>query len=512
MSDALETSPLSVRNSRAHASGNSSKRMRRANGRRHARGDHRTATPLDSGHESGASSSGGNGGGANAPGGAAVDDLVDEELLSFANSERLLPKSGAVSGGGGGEGGGDGTHVRKKQKRQESAADDTRITLEEQEDYDEDDAQNSRHARTKRLLAQSSERVNAQTLRTSLAVRNRNAKRTETGKHRREHQREHQREQQREQPREQPRHSMARYGGGGGGRSDASEDDDAVALAGAVDYDDGADDADGSDVDDDGGDEPSISGEINGGDRNECMLREAITKAKLLARITQLQGRGVVATRDYDYTANEAELTIEVARMEVLAMRSARLKQGRAAFMTTVRGAEALANWSDRAGKLPRFCLKGFSLETQRDIGIYDDFLDAGVQQVCGSSMREMPWYAGLLATLVPAMITYSITHRAADDQEYVREMINNDPQLRREVIQEIAERHGELVIQRDRETDAQYQQELPPQTLPRTLPQTLPQTQAPAFSASAPLPHRRMAPPPPTMQRPAAGAAGGGN
>ncbi len=220
-------------------------------------------------------------------------------------------------------------------------------------------------------------------------------------------------------------------------------------------------------------------------------IEEAIRKAKLLARIDQLEARGVRPSKKFTYRAAEDELITEVAKMESLAQRSTRIKQGRSAFIMLVGSMEKGANWCDDSERLPVKCyLKGFTKQTVKDITNYDDCLERGVESMFGSA-DALPWYVQLGLILGPAMITHHMMQRFKDDPEHTRKVLRSDPELRNEVARELAREMNQSERDEARKVTerlAKAQQE-----------QQQKQAEAQRHAAmSAPPPGTRMSAPPP--------------
>lgn len=174
--------------------------------------------------------------------------------------------------------------------------------------------------------------------------------------------------------------------------------------------------------------------------RLERKIRKACEKAKLLARIDQLhESHHIPKTREFTYRASTEELTVEVARMEVLALRGVRVKQGRAAFLYSVMGIEKAMNFSDKQEVLPfNWYMGGFTKEATRSIADYDDALESAVEDLVGPGGR-MPWYMQLGFILVPAMAQHSMMQRFKDDPEHTARVLREDPALANRVAEEIA-------------------------------------------------------------------------
>lgn len=231
--------------------------------------------------------------------------------------------------------------------------------------------------------------------------------------------------------------------------------------------------------------------------RLERKIRKACEKAKLLARIDQLhESHHIPKTREFTYRASTEELTVEVARMEVLQARGVRVKQGRAAFLYSVMGIEKAMNFSDKQEVLPfNWYMGGFTKEATRSIADYDDALESAVEDLVGPGGR-MPWYMQLGFILVPAMAQHSMMQRFKDDPEHTARVLREDPALANRVAEEIA--RTEI---RRRELAAA---EAPPPAAPPAAPPTRtvagarPRVQMqPAARGAAPALDNRPVPPP---------------
>ncbi len=196
----------------------------------------------------------------------------------------------------------------------------------------------------------------------------------------------------------------------------------------------GGSDPDEDDDDDEGDSEPPEE------TRLERKIRKACEKAKLLARIDQLhESHHIPKTREFTYRASTEELTVEVARMEVLALRGVRVKQGRAAFLYSVMGIEKAMNYSDKEEALPfNWYMNGFTKEATRSIADYDDALETAVEDLVGPG-GKMPWYMQLGFILVPAMAQHSMMQRHRDDPEHTAQVLRDNPEIANRVVEEIA-------------------------------------------------------------------------
>jgi len=187
----------------------------------------------------------------------------------------------------------------------------------------------------------------------------------------------------------------------------------------------------------------------------EKEMEQAIRKAKLLARIEQLEDRGIKASKNFTYKSSEQEMVIEVAKMEVKSQRGARIKQGRAAFITTIAGTEKLMNMSDDRKVLPwMWYMQDITKVVVSDIKLFDDCLERGVEQVLGPT-GEMPWYLECLSILIPMMVEKSVLNRFKNDPKHTNEVLKQNPELRQNVAREIV-----------REEMAQRQQTPAPQPI----------------------------------------------
>lgn len=190
---------------------------------------------------------------------------------------------------------------------------------------------------------------------------------------------------------------------------------------------------------------------------------KAVRKAKLLARIEQMIGKGLKPSKTYNFRTNEDELLVEVARLEVMSERAIRVEQGRSVLMTGIKATEQGACFVDRNKWLPfEFNLKDFANHVLKEIDKYDDCLERGVAETIGSSGSKV-WWIELLYILIPSMIMYSITNRSFSDPKYASEMLRQSPEFQERLAKEYAkefahtERQERERIERElRETRAQ--------------------------------------------------------
>lgn len=289
------------------------------------------------------------------------------------------------------------------------------------------------------------------------------------------------------------------------------EDDD---DNGGDDGEEGEEGAEGDDDDDDDGEEGAGQGGASSGleyvprkvvDPIEQEMQRAIRKAKLLARITQLAKRGVRPTKTPSWRASEQELMIEVARMEVIAARSVRIDQGRAALLMSVGAGETGMNLVDK--KLLqesdyKIGMNGYSEHLWGEIGNYDDVLEHGMDSVMGPP-GEGYWWRELGFMLASSMAMYRINKGKArtdeDDRRAVMEELKQSPEFRSAIAKEIVDE-----MRRKQAEDAKAQQEQQKvQRLGEQLQQAMhPQPQqAPQAQAHV----GRMKPPPAVMRTGAA-------
>lgn len=166
---------------------------------------------------------------------------------------------------------------------------------------------------------------------------------------------------------------------------------------------------------------------------------KAVRKAKLLARIEQMEVKGVKRSKVFNYRTSEEELMVEVARMEVLSERAIRIEQGRAFLMTSVNGVEKGAGHIDRKKWLPfYFNVGGFSKQLHKDIDKYDDCLERGVAETIGPSGSRV-WWMDLITVLLPSMVYYSMTNRMTEDPAYANEVMRNNPEFQARIAREVA-------------------------------------------------------------------------
>ncbi len=174
-------------------------------------------------------------------------------------------------------------------------------------------------------------------------------------------------------------------------------------------------------------------------DPAEREVVRAFTKAKLLARVDQMIARGVKPDKKFTFRTSDEELATEVAKMELMAERAVRIQQGRAVFVPLVRGIETGANLVDRKGWAPvKLSLGGFGRQLHKDLGQYDDCLERGVTATIGPSGTNV-WWVELLMILLPAMVTYGFSNRAAENPEYANELMRGNPELQQSVAQAVA-------------------------------------------------------------------------
>ena len=190
---------------------------------------------------------------------------------------------------------------------------------------------------------------------------------------------------------------------------------------------------------------------------------KAVRKAKLLARIEQMQAKGVKTSKNFNYRSNEEEMMVEVAKMEVLAERSIRIEQGRALLLPLVTGIESGLNFVDRKQWLPvKANMNGFSNQLAADIDKYDDCLERGVAETIGPAGGHA-WWVDLMMILGPSMLHYSFMSRLSSTPTYANELLNNNPSFRAEISGKMAQELSHAEKQRRLETErelARVQQE----------------------------------------------------
>lgn len=196
------------------------------------------------------------------------------------------------------------------------------------------------------------------------------------------------------------------------------------------------------DEEDDDNDGDSDLGMPEPQSRIEVEIEKGIRKAKLLARMEQLVTRGIPMSKKFTYRASEEELMVEVAKMEAIFYRTQRIKKGRGWFLSATTGIEKTCGFIDRKEWGPfgfKFCMDDFTKETIKDIQLYDDCLERGVESVFGPGGHEGPWYVELASILIPAMVNHSIMNRFKDDPNHTNEVLNSNDKLRAEVADRIA-------------------------------------------------------------------------
>lgn len=166
---------------------------------------------------------------------------------------------------------------------------------------------------------------------------------------------------------------------------------------------------------------------------------KAVRKAKLLARIEQMETKGVKRSKIFTFKTSEEELMVEVARMEVLAERAIRVEQGRAFLMTNVKAIERGSMYVDKRKWLPiEFNMKGYSNHLIKDIDKFDDCLERGVAETIGPSSSRV-WWVELLWILVPSMAYYSMTNHMHKDPDYTNDVLRKNPEFQDRLAKEMA-------------------------------------------------------------------------
>lgn len=242
-------------------------------------------------------------------------------------------------------------------------------------------------------------------------------------------------------------------------RPGKSNKDDSSESSGESDDDDeysSYDDDDDSSSSGDGGTGPFGMGKPMYYDPLEEETLKAVRKAKLLARIEQMEAKGVKRTKVFTFRTSEEELMVEVARMEVLAERAIRIEQGRAMLITNIKAIEKGTGFVDRKKWLPlEFNLGGYSKHIIKDMDKFDDCLERGVAETIGPSSSRV-WWVELLWILIPSMAYYSMTNSMHKDPEYTNEVLRKNPEfqdrLAREMAKELAhtERQDRERIERE--------------------------------------------------------------
>lgn len=188
---------------------------------------------------------------------------------------------------------------------------------------------------------------------------------------------------------------------------------------------------------------------------------KAVRKAKLLARIEQLTGRGddgVAPSKVFNYKSSEEELLVEVARMEVLADRAIRIEQGRSFLVTTVQATEKGACRIDAQPWFPfHFNLQGFSKQLRKDLWKYDDCLERGVSATLGPG-SEREWWVELLFVLIPSMVLYSISNNFSENPEFANEVLRTNPEFQQRMAREVAKEFAHTENKRVAQLEAELQ------------------------------------------------------
>lgn len=231
----------------------------------------------------------------------------------------------------------------------------------------------------------------------------------------------------------------------------------------------------------------------------EQEMQRAVRKAKLLARITQLAKRGIKPTKTPTWNASEQELMVEVARMEVIAARSVRIEQGRAALMMTVGVGESGCNYVDRNYLKDtdyHIGMDGYSDHLLKDIQNFDDVLERGMDSMLGPP-GQGSWWRELGFMLTANMAMYRINKgkrkTEAEERREMMEELKKSPEFRQAIAKEIVEE----MRRQHTEDNKKLQEQLEQQKL---LNEAAKLSQPPAPPASA-----RMRPPASSLAKPAA-------
>jgi hypothetical protein len=148
---------------------------------------------------------------------------------------------------------------------------------------------------------------------------------------------------------------------------------------------------------------------------DEERLRNSIRKAKLLARLEQLADRGLkIDLAKYTFETSLSELECAVAKYEIIALRGARIEQGRAILLTFTNGVEKGLTYVDNnemIGKDFKFRVDGWSNHVTHSIETYDDILERGMEELLGSPEKQK-WYVALALQLGSSLVMYSLTNR----------------------------------------------------------------------------------------------------
>ncbi len=148
---------------------------------------------------------------------------------------------------------------------------------------------------------------------------------------------------------------------------------------------------------------------------DEERLRNSIRKAKLLARLEQLADRGLkIDLSKYTFETSLSELECAVAKYEIIALRGARIEQGRAILLTFTNGVEKGLTYVDdkeMVGKDFKFRVNGWSNHVTHSIETYDDILERGMEELLGSPEKQK-WYVALALQLGSSLVMYSLTNR----------------------------------------------------------------------------------------------------
>jgi hypothetical protein len=186
-------------------------------------------------------------------------------------------------------------------------------------------------------------------------------------------------------------------------------------------------------------------------DRLEKEMDSVIKKARLLGRIQQLTQKGGKPSKVFDHRSSTYEMKIEIARMEVVAERGARIKQGRMMLLATSATIEKSCKMWDRYFyDYVTFQVEGITKDTLMSISDYDDALEEAVEDLIGPQ-GKIPWYYRISALFASNMYERSLLNRSKQTPEHSAQVMARDPELRERVSLELA--RAEKIAQGEAET-----------------------------------------------------------
>lgn len=214
---------------------------------------------------------------------------------------------------------------------------------------------------------------------------------------------------------------------------------------------------------------PSPPRVVEIGDKLEEEMQTVVRKARMLARIQQLTTRGAKPSKLFDHRSSEHELQIEIARMEVVAERGMRIKQGRMALTAFSASVEKAAGmWDQRFADYITFQIQGVTRDLIMNIVQFDDALEQGVEELIGPQ-GQIPWYYRLLYGYGALCVERtSINRTSPSTPQFTADDIVKDAQLRKKVMDEVYKADNIMRENHQRQTINATQNALPATTMRR--------------------------------------------